>query len=75
MTLTGPKGWTIEPRQIAFRLSGGESIRKGLTAVAAIDAVSGRQVVRADFELRTSPIRRFSTWLPVRVGPEDVASK
>jgi len=67
-----PQGWRVDPQRISFRLLGGESLRQPLNFVLPADACTGRQLLRADFEVRTERPMRFSVYRPVHVGPDDV---
>ncbi len=72
IVLAGPEDWALTPSQGSFRLSAGESFQQPFSIVLPSTAGSGRQLLRADFELHADQTYRFSTFSPIYVGLGDV---
>ena len=68
--LIAPEGWKVDPQEIAFRMAGGESLRRTLDVAIPIRTPSGRHLLRADFEVRADRPMRFSVYRPIHVGPD-----
>jgi hypothetical protein len=70
--LVAPEGWTISPQETAFRMAGGESMRRTLDITAPFRTPSGLHLLRADFEVRADRPLRLAVYRPIHVGPEDL---
>ena len=66
--LTAPDGWVLEPKEFSLHLPGGAESRQSFRVTLPDDALSGRQTIRASFEIRADRAYRFharsvrSTW-------------
>ncbi|MBN2476127.1 MAG: hypothetical protein JXB62_16060 [Pirellulales bacterium] len=70
--LVMPEIWSVEPRQATFQLAGGEELRRDFQITFPFNATSGRQQVRADFEIQADRPYRFSVFRHMDVGLGDV---
>ena len=73
VTLVAPEGWKLDPGQTNFALAGGEQFEQGFEITLPPNASSGRQPVRADFEVEAERSYRFSVYRYLDVGPGDVS--
>lgn len=70
--LVAPDVWGLTPDQGEFRLAQGESFSLPLEIMLPYNATSGRQTVRADFEIQADRLYRFSVYRTIHVGLGDV---
>lgn len=72
VTLVAPDVWSLTPDRGEFRLAQGESFSLPFEILLPYNAASGRQTVRADFEIQADRGYRFSTYRTIHVGLGDV---
>jgi len=72
VTLVAPEGWKLAPGQINFALAAGEQSEQGFEILLPPNASSGRQPIRADFEVEADRSYRFSVYRYIDVGSGDV---
>ena len=72
MELVMPEMWTVEPRQVAFRLARGEEVRQPFQIILPPDATGGYHAVRLDFEIHADRPYRFSVYRRIHVGLDDI---
>jgi len=72
MELVMPEIWMVNPKQTTFRLAGGEELRRDFEITLPFNASSGRQKVRADFEIQGDKSYLFSVYRQIDVGLGDV---
>jgi hypothetical protein len=70
--LVGPDVWKIAPRTIDFKLSNGEEGQQPFSVALPLDAASGRQPIRIDFEISADRHYQFSVYRHLDVGMDDV---
>jgi len=70
--LVTPKIWMVNPRKTALRLAGGEELQRSFEITLPFNASSGRQKVRADFQVQGDRPYRFSVYRRMDVGLGDV---
>ncbi len=70
--LVGPDVWKISPRTIDFKLSIGEEAQQPFTVALPLDAASGRQPIRIDFEISADRHYQFSVYRHLDVGMDDI---
>jgi hypothetical protein len=70
--LVAPEGWQIVPARTEFHLVGNESLDEPFEIEVPYSVVSGRHLIRADFEIRGERVDRFSVYRYIRVGAGDV---
>jgi hypothetical protein len=70
--LVGPDVWKIAPRTIDFKLSAGEEAQQPFTVALPLDAASGRQPIRIDFEISADRHYQFSVYRHMDVGMDDI---
>lgn len=72
VTLVGPKGWTVSPPRIDFKLAAGETVVKPYEILLPFDASSGKAPIRAEFTVDADRQYRFSVDREVIVGDGQV---
>ncbi|HMO85407.1 MAG TPA: NEW3 domain-containing protein, partial [Lacipirellulaceae bacterium] len=70
--LVAPKGWTVAPPQIDFKLAAGETVIKAFDVSLPFDAASGPAPIRADFVIEADRQYRFSVNRELVVGDGQV---
>ncbi len=70
--LVGPEVWKIAPRTIDFKLSMNEEAQQPFTVALPLDAASGRQPIRIDFDISADRHYQFSVYRHLDVGMDDV---
>jgi hypothetical protein len=73
VTFHTPDVWDVERGEASLKLAAGETRQDALQVVLHPTASSGRQLMRADFEINTDREYRFSVWREIDVGLGDVA--
>jgi len=63
-----PEGWTSSPGQIDIQLGPGERVSEPLEIVLPLNADSGKQPVRIDFDIQADRQYRFSVHRQLEVG-------
>jgi len=72
VTLVAPKGWTVSPPRIDFKLAAGETIAKPFEVLLPFDASSGDAPIRAEFTVDADRQYRFSVDRELTVGDGQV---
>ncbi len=72
VTLVAPKGWSVSPPRIDFKLAAGETVVKPFDVSLPFDASSGLAPVRAEFTVDADRQYRFSTDRELIVGDGQV---
>ncbi len=70
--LVGPDVWKIAPRDIDFKLSTGEKAEQPFTVALPLDASSGRQPIRIDFDVSADRHYHFSVYRHLDVGQDEI---
>ena len=70
--LNAPEGWVVLPDKVDFKLSAGETADRPFRITLPFNAVSGRAPIRADFQMTTDRLYKFSVYREVTVGDEDI---
>ncbi len=71
-TLAAPANWQIEPRAIDFQLAPGQVWQRPLEITLPGQAVTGRNPIRIDFEVRAERVYRFAVYRHIQVGLGDL---
>jgi hypothetical protein len=71
--LFGPKGWQLMPAKIDFKLAADEVLARPFESQLPFDASSGRAPIRADFVVDAERQYRFSMFLDLNVGDDQIA--
>jgi hypothetical protein len=67
-----PEGWRSIPREFNFKLAAGETLRQPVEWTLPLDAASGRQDLRLDFDLSADRRYQFSVHRDIDIGQDDV---
>lgn len=67
-TVVAPEGWAVEPDHLTFRLAEGETNEQPFTVTLPLNATTGRNPVRIDFDIQGVPNGRFSVYRQMDVG-------
>ncbi|HEX3998162.1 MAG TPA: hypothetical protein VHX65_06405 [Pirellulales bacterium] len=70
--LNVPDGWRTIPREFTFKLAAGETLRQPLEWTLPLDAASGKQDVRVDFDFNADRRYQFSVNRQIEIGQDDV---
>lgn len=70
--LSGPEGWKISPPRTGFHLAPGETFSQSFDLILPGNTQSGPHLLRADLEVRSDRVYRFSALRPIHVGLGDV---
>ena len=71
--LVGPDDWKIAPRTLDFKLSNGEETQQPFTVALPLDAASGRQPIRIDFDISAERHYQFSVYRHLDIGMDDIS--
>ena len=72
ITLVVPDGWRTIPREFSFKLAAGETLRQPLEWTLPLDAASGKQDVRVDFDFTADRRYQFGVHRDIDIGQDDV---
>ncbi len=72
INLAVPEGWRSVPKEFSFKLAAGETLRQPLEWTLPLDAASGKQDVRVDFDFIADHRYQFSVNRKIDVGQDDV---
>ncbi len=72
LEFVAPPRWEVDPSRLEFQLDPGEKIEQAFRIKLPYNATSGRHRIRVDFELEGDPVRRFSVYRHLDLGPTDV---
>lgn len=72
VVIHAPEVWEISPRQMSFELAAGEPCEQRFQVILGAGAASGKQTVRADFEVTADRLYKFSVFRELEVGLGDV---
>ena len=67
-----PDGWRIAPAEASFKLATGETLNQPFDVILRIEAVTGRQDLRFDFDIMADRRYQFSVRRQIDVGSDDV---
>jgi alpha-galactosidase-like protein len=70
--LMTPEGWRTSPRDINFKLASGETLNQPFEVTLPLDAVTGRQDIRIEFDIMADRRYQFSVHRHIDVGVDDV---
>ncbi len=70
--LVVPDGWRTIPREFNFKLAAGETLRQPLEWTLPLDAASGKQDVRVDFDFTADRHYQFDVHRDIDIGQDDV---
>jgi hypothetical protein len=73
--LATPAGWRTVPRDFNFKLAAGESLNQPFEVTLPLDAVTGKQDLRLDFDLMADQRYEFNVHRSVDVGSDDIYVK
>lgn len=68
LTMATPKGWTVGPYELPFKLGPGNRERKDFDLTLPFDANHGNSPVRLDFEVTADKDYKFSVYRQLDVG-------
>ena len=71
-TVVAPRGWIVNPKQVAFRLAAGEQLQQPISITFSDTAASGRHKVHVDFDIQADRPYKFSVMKYIEVGMGDV---
>lgn len=72
INLVVPEGWRSVPKEFSFKLAAGETLKQPLEWTLPLDAASGKQDVRVDFDFTADRRYQFSVSREIDVGQDDV---
>ena len=72
--LVTPDGWRTVPRDTPLKLAAGESLDQPFEVTLPLDAATGRQDFRIDFDIMADRRYQFSVQRHVDVGTEDITA-
>jgi hypothetical protein len=67
-----PDGWRVAPAEATFKLAAGETLNQPFDVILRIEAVTGRQDLRFDFDIMADRRYQFSVRRQIDVGMDDV---
>ncbi|HEV2973042.1 MAG TPA: hypothetical protein VGY55_23955 [Pirellulales bacterium] len=67
-----PEGWRIAPPEVGFKLASGETLNQPFDVVLPLDAATGRQDIRFDFDIMADRRYQFNVRREIDVGLDDV---
>ena len=67
-----PEGWRNSTPEVSFKLASGETLNEPFDVVLPLDAATGRQDIRFDFDIMADRRYRFSVRRHIDVGLDDV---
>ncbi len=70
--LVTPDGWRTSARDIGFKLAAGETLNQPFEVVLPLDAATGRQDIRFDFDIMADRRYQFSVRRQMDVGMDDI---
>ncbi len=70
--IVAPENWRVAPADINFKLAAGETLNQPFDVILTLDAATGRQDVRFDFDIMADRRYRFSVQRHIDVGLDDI---
>ncbi len=70
--LVTPDVWRVSPKDINFKVSSNETMYQQIEITLPINAGTGRQMVRMDFDLTADRRYQFSVYRQIEVGLSDI---
>ncbi len=67
-----PEGWRTSARDIGFKLAAGETLNQPFEVILPLDAATGRQDIRFDFDIMADRRYQFSVRRTIDVGMDDI---
>ena len=71
--MVAPDGWRIAPADASFKLASGETLNQPFDVILRIEAVTGRQDLRFDFDIMADRRYQFSVRRQIDVGMDDIS--
>src|SRR5262249_19876417 len=70
--IVAPENWRLAPATFNFKLAAGETLNLPFDVLLTLDAATGRQDVRIDFDVMADRRYKFSVQRKIDVGLDDV---